>query len=327
VNNQAVFAGFDNEDDPHAGGIYLATLDEKQPKTLTPLIKIGGQVPGEAAGVIFNKLGEGLSFDGRFVAFWGAWGMEMNKLVLQCPTDGNKSIIAYCKELYGDGVNPGTVSAGFETTVPKNQGIFVHDLMSHYTWAVAKTPTDYADFVYWNFSGKVPPPQGGSGGTGGNDTAITAPEEGSGGGDGGKEGDTDGEPARWRSASFVAVSGLVDGKVAKFNLYAAFKARTGPIEGGAYVNPTDGIYLWQGPVESVRTSLVKTGDAGTIFDPQATYQLLDPAGQPYGDFLPLPVTAMGIERDGLRGKTLAVNISMANDLAGWAGIYLTKVAK
>lgn len=48
--------------------------------------------------------------------------------------------------------------------------------------AVAKTPADFDDFVYWTFSGLVP-------GTG--------------------ESDEDGEPARWRSASFVAVSGLV----------------------------------------------------------------------------------------------------------------------
>ena len=69
----AVFAGFDNEENPTKGGIYRAPLKRTSPK-LTTLVKIGGQVPGEKKGTVFNKLGEGLSFDGRFVAFWGAWG-------------------------------------------------------------------------------------------------------------------------------------------------------------------------------------------------------------------------------------------------------------
>ena len=37
---------------------------------------IGSQVPGEAAGVTLTKFGEGLSFDGRYVGFWGSWGSE-----------------------------------------------------------------------------------------------------------------------------------------------------------------------------------------------------------------------------------------------------------
>jgi len=39
----------------------------------------------------------------------------------------------------------------------------------------------------------------------------------------------------------------------------------------------------------------------------------------------LPVTEMGIERDGFRGSALAVNVSMGTEEAGWAGIYLTTV--
>jgi hypothetical protein len=31
---------------------------------------------------------------------------------------------------------------------------------------------------------------------------------------------------------------------------------------------------------------------------------------------------MGIERDGFRGNSLAVNVSMGTEEAGWAGIYL-----
>jgi hypothetical protein len=75
----AVFAGFDNEESPTLGGIYLAPLAPylpgAQPKLQT-LVAIGGEVPDEKKGVVFNRLGEGVSFDGRFVAFWGAWGTE-----------------------------------------------------------------------------------------------------------------------------------------------------------------------------------------------------------------------------------------------------------
>jgi hypothetical protein len=39
----------------------------------------------------------------------------------------------------------------------------------------------------------------------------------------------------------------------------------------------------------------------------------------------LPVTAMGVERDGFRGDALAITVSMGTEAAGWAGVYLTKV--
>ena len=39
----------------------------------------------------------------------------------------------------------------------------------------------------------------------------------------------------------------------------------------------------------------------------------------------LPVTEMGLERDGFRGNSLAINVSMGTEEAGWAGIYLTRV--
>jgi hypothetical protein len=282
AGRQAVFAGFDNEENPTKGGLYLAPLDGPQP-ALTTLVAIGDAVPGEKKGARFNRLGEGVSFDGRFVAFWGAWGPEARPLTLQCRNEGNKDRVEFCKGQYPD---------GFETTVPLHQGIFVHDTKTGQTQAVAKTPGDFADFVYWNFSGLVP-------GTG--------------------EGDDAGEPARWRSATFVAVSGLVDGELTDATFHAAFKARTGEVVGGAYVNPVDGIYLRKGPGASPITTVVKSGTDGTVIDPEAVYQ--DEETGPSA----LPVTEMGLERDGFRGNTLAINVSMGTEEAGWAGIYLTEV--
>jgi hypothetical protein len=285
----AVFAGFDDEENPALGGIYLAPLEAYNPETeqpeLTTLVSIGGQVPGEKKGVVFTRLGEGVSFDGRFVAFWGAWGTETKSLTLQCREDGNPGRVEFCKEKHPD---------GYETTVPVNQGFFVHDLQTRQTLAVAKTPGDFDDFVYWNFSGLVP-------GTG--------------------ESDEDGEPARWRSASFVAVSGLVDGKLTDATFHTAFKARTGDVVDGAYDNPVDGIYLKQGPGASGFLTVVETGMDGTLIDPEAVYVDKETTSTN------LPVTEMGVERDGFRGNSLAVNVSMGTEEAGWAGVYLTIVSQ
>lgn len=276
-----MFAGFDNEWSPTQGGIYLAPLTGPTPPLVT-LVRIGDGVPGEPVGVGFNKLGEGLSFDGRFVAFWGAWGSAVRTLILQCPEEGNKERIAFCNQVH---------PTGFQTTVPVSQGIFVHDLQTGQTSVVAKTPGDFTDFVYWNFSGRVPGSMG-------------HPED-------------DGEPARWRSASFMSVSGLVDGGLADPAFHAVFKARTGQEINGAYSNPIDGIYLRMGPETSAVAAVVETGMDATLFDPEA----IDPLTQE-----PLSVTEMGIERESLRGQWLAISVRMgAHEESGWAGIYVAAI--
>lgn len=281
ANRQMVFAGFDNEDDPALGGIYLAPMNGTTQPELEPLVEIDGQVPGENKQARFNRLGEGVSFDGRFVAFWGAWGTQTNTLLLQCRTEGNADRVAFCNQQH---------RGGFVVEVPVNQGIFVHDLQTGRTRAVAKTPGDFDDFVYWNFSGRTP-------GTG--------------------ESEEDGELARWRSASFVAVSGLVDGKLTDAIFHAAFKARTGEVFEDAYVDPIDGIYLRQGPGNARLLTVVETDMDGTLIDPEAVDDVENA----------LPVTEMGIERDGFRGYSLAINVSMGTEEAGWAGVYLTEVLK
>jgi len=61
---------------------------------------------------------------------------------------------------------------------------------------------------------------------------------------------------------------------------------------------------------------------GTLIDPEA---VLDDDEDPATPPVPLPVTEMGLERDGFRGNSLAINVSMGTEEAGWAGIYLTGV--
>jgi hypothetical protein len=296
VKQQAVFAGFDNEENPTAGGIYLAPLKpyklNKQPN-LKALVSIGSQVPGEPKNTKFNKLGEGVSFDGHFVAFWGAWGAENKTVRLYCPEEGNKDRKAYCKSS-ASGSAQDSVGWYQEKQVPINQGVFVHDLKNGKNVRIARTvgKDGFSDFVYWNFSGRAP------------------------GAGEGSEGD-DGELARWRSASFMAVSGKVDDHEDDGAYHTAFKARTGLTDtNNVYVNPVDGIYLKKGIEKSPLVTLVETGMDGTMIDAEA----IDTATN-----MILPVTEMGLERDGFRGNSLAINVSMGTEEAGWAGIYLTRV--
>lgn len=267
---RAVFAGFDNEDSPTYGGIYLAPLTPSP--ALTTMVGIGDPVPGETSET-FNRFGEALSFDGRYVAFWGAWGTEQITLWLDCPTDGNVDMLAYCRDHVGD---------NHPVTVPANQGIFVADTQTATVRRIARTGGDLNDFVYWNFSGKPP-------------------------GVGGSDEDDDGEPPRWRSTSFVAVSGGP-----KNTYMAAFKARTGDIDPGQhnYVNPVDGIYL------------ADTSAIATLLDTTMDGQTLDPAA-PAGS----KISSLGIEREGFRGPWLSVSASMLEPISGasMAGIYLSKM--
>ena len=315
ARGRAVFAGFDDEESPTLGGIYMAPLAPypagAQPR-LKALVRIGSKVPGESGRARFTRLGEGVSFDGRFVGFWGAWGTQTRTVRLYCPQEGNKARIAYCNQklvvngavvgdpasVCGDTSDPmyGT-SCYQEKQVPVNQGIFVHDTgagVEGVTHAVAKTGGRLDDFLYWNYSGRAP-----------------------GVGEGGEGGDDDGEPARWRSTAFMAVSGLVDGHRADATFHAAFKARSGTLHPvtHAWVSPLDGIYLRRGPGMPPLQTLVRTGMDGSLLDPEAVDGL--GAG--------LPVTEMGIERDGFRGRSIVINVSMGSEDAGWAGVYLTEV--
>jgi hypothetical protein len=308
AHGQVVFAGFDDEDNPTFGGIYLAPL-EPAPE-LTPLISIGGQVPDEPATATFNGLGEGGAFDGRFVGFWGSWGDETRTVRLYCQTEGNRDRIDFCnQELVCEGTeekigDPGSVCDDMadpfygqrcyqERSVPVNQGFFVHDSQTRKTWTVAKAGDQFNELLYWNYSGKVPCTGGGHS------------EEGA---------EDDGEPARWRSSAFIAVAG----RGATFK--AAFKARAGDFANGIYVDPVDGIYLMSRPAAG-------KSPIATVLDTTMDGQSLDPEA-PEGS----KVSELGIEREGLRGNLLVINAKMAAPVEDeeqeeddMAGVYLTTV--
>ena len=271
-----VFAGFDNEDAPSLGGIYIAQLVPNA--KVRTLVGIGDSVPEGGRGATFNKIGEGMSFNGRWVAFWGAWGVQTKQVTLVCPTDGNKARIQYCLEHDNNKV----------VDVPINQGFFVHDSITHKTTMLAQTGENGLDeFLYWNYSGS--PPNTGPG------------DEGE--SDGSDEGD-DREPPRWRSSAFVAVS-----NVRAVGTVIAYKATT--------ANKAQGIYLTYGPG-------VKRHNAIRVLDTTTLGQTIDPEA-PAGSV----VTSLGIERDGFRGRRLALTASMVDPVTteSIAGVYVTKVSK
>lgn len=207
-DKHVVFVGVDDEASPSLGGIYRASLAPLPP--LDALVTINSQVPDEPAGTVFNKLGESLSFDGRFLAFWGAWGTAQKTVTLTCPAGGQVAVITYCWSQYPSGTT--TVQ------VPANQGFFVQDTQTRKTWSVMKTGGEWADFLYWTFSGRPP-------GVGESDAE-------------------DFEAPRWRSAAFVAVEGRGN------SAQVAFKARR------ASIPFIDGLYLATVPYSSATVSIM-----------------------------------------------------------------------
>jgi hypothetical protein len=284
ANGTVVFLGVDSEEAPTMGGLYAAPVTGQGP--LTALVSIGGEVPGAGKGEVFTRLGEGVSFNGRFVAFWGAWGSEMREITLECPTDGNPDIIAYCNDQH---------PAGYTVEVPVHQGVFVHDLVSGDTTMVAQTGAeegDITDFVYWSFSGRAPDTGGGGGAGGG----------GGGKGEGGvaEEGGEDGELARWRSATFIAVEsdkwigGTGNG------CRVGFKATAGE---------TVGIYLRDTAAEGEASAIAVTGGPLSAIDPNASEGVV--------------ITTLAIERESLRDGWFAIAASGTDEATGEsvAGIY------
>jgi len=242
------------------------------------------------------------------VGFWGAWG-ETKTVRLYCQTEGNKDRIAFCnRKLECAGTDPLIVKEDTnsicpttsddvygdrcyqEKEVPVNQGLFVHDTKKGTTHIVAKTGDQFDEFLFWNYSGKTPCTGGGHSEEGGED---------------------DGEPARWRSSAFIAVAQQPGGL---FN--AAFKARKAEFEGGLYVNPVDGIYLGKDSRQGT--------DIVTVLDTETPGNVLEPAAP--NDWR---IMELGLEREGLRGKWLAITASMGveggDEEDGMAGVYVTKL--
>lgn len=200
AGGKMVFTGLDVEEAPTAGGIFMAPLTANP--TLTTVAGFQTVVPKNGANTL-TAFGEGLSFDGRYVGFWGGWGTDTFARQVQCATDGNAVVRQACL----DQDNNGTANDGIYTfDVLVNQGIFLADTDLDKLFLVAQTGDLYDDFLFWNFSGNA----------------------GQGGGDDDSE---DLEGARWRSSAFLAVDGNdVVFKAAQDYLDSAF-GKTGGTSG------------------------------------------------------------------------------------------------
>lgn len=296
ARGKVVFVGYDNEDDPSCGGIYQSDLG-RPAAPLRTLVGLDHRVPVRGAGR-FTRIGEGLSFDGRFVGFWASWGDETRTLRLYCPEEGNRIRRDYCNHAgeFADGpdgeINGDVHSICLDADgnrlercyqvkqVSVNQGIFVYDTRTRRLQLMARAGSgeDYEDFIYWNYSG-APPGAGESEGCG--------------------------KPPRFRSAAFLSVS-----QRAGATFRVAFQGRR---QGGS--EAVSGIYLAEsrGASRVSTLTLLETGWDGTVLDPAA----VDPdTGET------LPIMGLAVEREGFRNGWLAVTASMGTEEAGWAGIYL-----
>jgi hypothetical protein len=301
AGGKVVFVGLDNEDAPSAGGLYLANVAPDP--VLSPLVTIGNtQVPdstgtplppmaGATTPPTFSQIGEGLSYDGRYVSFWGAWDTQdptqMRTIAMKCPTDGNKDLINACNGQY-----PGGVA---NLPEPVNQGIFVYDTTTGKLWMAARAGAteQFQDLLFWTFSGA--PATTGSGSSGGSGSG------GASSGSGGSSGPTDAEPPRWRASAFTAVDGARG---------VLFKGVLTPPAGGT--GPSAGIYgsVLSGSGMGSVFKLVAVGDDMSAIDSAA------PAGS--------TVSAVSMEREALRGGWLAISVSSLNPAQeSWAGVYAT----
>ena len=93
AGGKMVFTGLDNEAAPKAGGIFMAPLTANP--TLTTVAGFQTVVPKNGTNTL-SAFGEGLSFDGRYVGFWGGWGTETFARQVQCATDGNAVVRQAC---------------------------------------------------------------------------------------------------------------------------------------------------------------------------------------------------------------------------------------
>src|SRR5690606_34087959 len=72
------------------------------------------------------ECGKTIAFDGRYVAFWGAWGTDMMHVKMFCPEDGNRVLLAYCNGVDPKRMYDEEADGWYQLNlVPENQGIFV----------------------------------------------------------------------------------------------------------------------------------------------------------------------------------------------------------
>jgi hypothetical protein len=292
---------------PSAGGKYavFAGYDNEQTPTKGGIYRARlGNKPIVLETVV--KIGDSVpgTNGAKFDRFGEAISVSSNgrHVLFWAGWNGERTVTLVCPAEGNAGMKEACAKAPNEGKVPVSQGFFLRDMQSGATTIIAKTG-DVVD------GRKI-------------EDFVHWNFSGRvlGKGHGGEEDPEETlELARWRSTSFGAVSGsgargmtvikarLADNWDGRENEQALLLRNVKPSGVGDLV------------------PLLRTGDLGAMVDPEA------PAGA--------VITALGIERDGFRGKWLAVNISMlvGSDVAtataggeeseedtGWAGIYVAR---
>ena len=85
------------------GGSADVRIDRAAPTALTTVAGFQTVVPNNGTNTL-SAFGEGLSFDGRYVGFWGGWGTETFARQVQCATDGNAIVRQACVDQDSNGV-------------------------------------------------------------------------------------------------------------------------------------------------------------------------------------------------------------------------------
>jgi len=286
AKNKMVFTGLDNEEAPTAGGIFMADLMENT--TLTTVAGFNTDVTKNSNNIkVPNASNYTLSSFGEGLSFDGRYvGFWAGW------GDETFSKTLNCRDHGNSALSAACKEQSpegdgkYTFEVKKNQGIFLADTVTEDLFLVAQTGELFDDFLFWNYSGK-PPGKGGHEEEEEAEAASTGETE---------TADTEeAEGPRWRSSAFVAIDGND----------VVFKAEKDGISGlyGAMGVSTDFEY------EDLLT-ILETGMDGGLLDAMATG---------------LPITELGIERDGFRNGRLAIAAGMDDGENSWAGIYVAPV--
>ena len=328
-DGQVAFLGVDDDHDPHHGGIYLYTIPQGKGSfgasplgapSLTAIVEIGDRVPGfdvatGVSGPTFEQLGEAISFNDRWIAFWGSWGHKTETIHVDCPEEwevDDPELAKYCQHAHA--------VSGFHAEIPRNQGIFVYDTQTDTIVPVAMThenqgsDAEIENFVFWTFEGTVPQDWDSHGGHGGGGGGNSFTDEnsfgmggGGGGGGGGGHGEDDGVPvdeteiARWRPNIYLAIENALGygGTDQEFRVAFMGQAHDGH----------DAIFMASGPSGGTPTRIISTHDLGSVLD----------ADCPQG----ARITQLRMEREALREGWFVISATMWNHDThqSWAGVY------
>ncbi len=306
-DNNLVFLALDDYERPSHGGIYRTTFftnpgvangSSSTPTDLVPVVRLGDAVPGVDHPEQFEELGEAISINGRWIAFWGAWNHDNHEVRFDCPSEEEDPELAkYCQHEE----NLALHHDGFEVHVRDHQGIFVYDIETGTTVLVAQTGNhdgDIDSFVTWEFSGTVPNDGHDDHLGGGNNHDDGIPTDQS-------------ERARWRMKTFAAIETATSFGSDESHFRIAFKGFIHNHFDKTFMppRPIESIFMAEGPVGDAPVVIVSTGDLGSTLDPDA------PEGS--------TIRALGMEREALRDGWFVISAKMRNHDTdeSWAGVY------